>query len=74
MLSKPLRRILAAGALAGALSLLGVAPAAALPGGRDGRTPAVEKARGNLSKLWTVLAKRLSNIWGAEAGHILPGR
>ena len=74
MLSKPIRRILAAGALAGALSLLGVAPAAALPGGRDGRTPTVERDRGTLSKLWTVLAKRLSNIWDTGSGVILPGR
>jgi hypothetical protein len=74
MLSKPLRRILAAGALAGALSLLGVAPAAALPGGRDGRTPAVERARGSLSRLWTQLAKRLGSIWDSSGASVIPGR
>lgn len=74
MLSKPLRRILAAGALAGALSLLGVAPAAALRGGRDGRTPTVERDRGTLSRLWTQLAKRLGSIWDTGSGAIVPGR
>ena len=74
MLSKPLRRILAAGALAGARSLLGVAPAAALPGGRDGRTPTVERDRGTLSRLWTQLAKRLTGIWDSGSGQVLPGR
>ena len=74
MSSKPLRRILAAGALAGALSLLGVAPAAALPGGRDGRTPTIERSGGSMSRLWTQLAKRLGSIWDSTAGQILPGR
>jgi hypothetical protein len=74
MLSKPMRRILAAGALAGALSLLGALPAAALPGGRDGRTPAVERDRGTLSRLWTQLAKKLGSIWDNTSGGVFPGR